>query len=138
MSRINSLYDNTRERLLQATLNWSSLNLLMTAWGFDPDSSFDPTHLKRSDLGTPLAVSLPVLTPNVRPGGYAASSYANFPAIPIGTDVQFVVLEEVAALPADNRLLAYLADVSGLPFMPNGLGYLFKPDWLFSQGWFRA
>jgi hypothetical protein len=138
MSRINALYDNARERMLSAQLNWASLNLLMTAWGGDPETSFDPSHLTQTVLGTPLATSQPILTPDVRPGGYAQSSKALFPAIAMGTSVQFVVLCEANATPANRRLIAYLSDVSGLPFIPNGGDYLLKPDWLFSQGWFRA
>ena len=72
------------------------------------------------------------------PGGYCRSSYANFLTTPIGGNVQFLVLCEANATPASRKLLAYLADVSGLPFVPNGMSYVVKPDWLFAQGWFRA
>jgi hypothetical protein len=135
---INALYDNARERLLNAQMNWPSLSLLMTAWGGNPETSFNPSHTTQAALGTPIATSQAIVTPSVRAGGYAASSFANFLAIPMGTNVQFVVLCEANATPANRKLIAYMADVNGLPFPPNGGDYLFKPDWLFSQGWFRA
>lgn len=138
MSRINALYDNARERLLSAQLDWANLDLRMTAWGGNPETSFNPSHLTQAALGTPISTSQPILTPSVRPGGYAQSSKVMFPAVPMGTSVQFMVLCEVTTLPADRRLIAYLADVAGLPFIPNGGDYLIKPDWLFAQGWFRA
>jgi hypothetical protein len=138
MARVNALYDNTRERLAKALLNWPTLNLVMTAWAGDPNTSFNPAHLTQSALGTPLAVSQPILLPAVAPGGYCRSSYVNFAAIPTGSTVQFFTLCEANATPANRPLIAYLADVAGCPFVPNGLSYLIKPDWLFAQGWFRA
>jgi hypothetical protein len=135
---VNALYDNARERLAKALLNWPTLNLVMTAWGGDPNTSFNPAHLTQAALGTPLAVSQPLLLPAVAPGGYCRSSYVNFVTIPVGTDVQFFTLCEAHATPANRPLIAYLADVAGCPFVPNGLSYLVKPDWLFAQGWFRA
>ena len=138
MALVNALYDNARERLAKALLNWPTLNLVMNAWGGDPEASFNPAHLTQSALGTPLATSQPILLPSVAAGGYCRSSYANFAVIPVGGTVQFLTLHEDLATPASRPTIAYLADVAGCPFVPNGLSYLVKPDWLFAQGWFRA
>jgi hypothetical protein len=138
MARVNALYDTARERLATAGLNWPSATMVMTAWTGNPDTSFVPTHLTQANLGTPAAVSQPLLAPTVMPGGYCRTSYANFLTIPMGAAIQFFVLCEDNAAPASRKLIAYLADTTGLPLVPNGLGYLVKPDWLFSQGWFRA
>jgi hypothetical protein len=134
----NLLYDQTRERQLKAQLDWVNLSMLMLAYSFDPVGSYDPADLTQADIGTPVAVSQPLLNPLVMPGGYARTSYAYFPVVPVGAQVQFCVLAEVNATPANRRLLAFMGDVSGLPFTPNGGSYLIKPDWLFAQGWFQA
>ena len=138
MGVINELYDDARERLLNAQLNWPTLSFRMLAYTGNPDTSFNASHLTQANLGTPYAVSQLLLNPITGVGGYARSSAALFTAIPIGTDVTFFVLAQDNATPTARRLIAYLSELSMLPFTPNGGVYLVKPDWLFSQGWFRA
>jgi hypothetical protein len=135
---VNQVYNDARERLLNAQLNWPTLSLRMLAYTGDPEESFNPSHLVQSDLGTPYATSQPILNPIVAVGGYARSSAAQFIAIPMGLDVQFFVLAEDNVTPASRKLIAYLADMNMLPFTPNGGDYLVKPDWLSAQGWFRG
>ena len=135
---VNALYDDARERMLKATLNWPTLTLRMLAYTGNPDISFIASHLTQANLGAPYAVSQPIIQPIVAPGGYAKSSAAQFLNITIGTDIQFFVLTEDNVVPNSRRLLAYLSDMNMLPFTPNGGDYLVKPDWLHSQGWFRG
>lgn len=135
---VNALYDDARERMLKATLDWVSTPLVMLAYTSNPATSFVPAHKFQSDLGNPYATSQPLTDLNVMPGGYARASSAHFETIPVGLDVQFFVLAEEKPLPADRRLLAFLGDMNNLPLVPNGGSYLVSPDWLFSQGWFRA
>lgn len=134
---INSLYNDARERMLSSQLNWATMPLVMLAYKLDPTTSFDPTDLIQSDIGTPWAVSQSMLNPIVQSGGYAKSGGAEFLTIPIGT-VTFFVLAEDLPTPTPRRLLVYLSDANNLPFISNGGDYMIKPDWLFSQGWWRA
>ena len=135
---VNQLYDNARERLLKAQLNWPAITPIMLAYTGDPTTSFIPTHLTQANLGTPYAVSQVMTSPIVMTGGYASSDAANFAAIPVGTAVTFFVLAEDNATPASRKFLAFLGDLNNLPLIPNGGGYLVKPDWSFTRGWFRA
>lgn len=135
---VNALYDDARVRLLSAQLNWPTLNLVMLAYTGDPNTSFVPTHLTQANLGTPYAVSQQMTNPAIISGGYASSDAANFTTIPVGFNVQFFVLAEQNAVPTSRKLLAYLADLNNMPLIPNGAGYLVKPDWTAHRGWFRA
>jgi hypothetical protein len=135
---VNELYDDARERLLNAQLNWPTLSLRLLAFTGNPETSFNASHLIQSSIGTPYAVSQPIINPLTGVGGYARSSAARFIAVPIGSDVTFFALAEDNITPTSRRLIAYLADLTMLPFTPNGGDYLVKPDWLFGQGWFRA
>lgn len=135
---VNQLYDTARERMLKASLDWANLNLLAFAFTSNPDTAYNPAHLTVADVGLSYAVSQPMLSKVVMPGGYARTSAANFPNIAMGSNITFFVIAEAATPATASKLIIFLSDVEGLPFIPNGLGYLLKPDWLFSQGWFRA
>lgn len=134
----NALYDNARERLATAQLNWPTLNLVMLAYTGNPATSFNPTHLNQGNIGTPYAVSQQMTTPIVMPGGYCSSDAASFVAMPMGTNVTFFVIAEDNATPTIRKLLVYLDQIQSLPLIPNGGNYLIKPDWSQHRGWFRA
>jgi hypothetical protein len=134
---MNQMYDDARERLLKAQLNWQNLTLVLLA--FDLTSySYVSTHLTQANIGTPVGVSQTLTSPLVSPGGYARTNAGVFIAIPVGPSVKFLVLAEQHATPANRRLIAYTNIASGLPFTPNGGDWVVKPDWANSQGWWRA
>lgn len=134
---MNQLYDDARERLLHATLNWEALDLVLLAYDLT-SYAFSPANQTQGDIGLPKKVSQQLTQPLVAPGGYARSNAGVFIAIPVGPPIQFLVLAEQNASPANRRLIAYCDAASGLPFTPNGGDWIVKPDWAHAQGWFRA
>lgn len=134
---MNQLYNDCRERMLKATLDWAAMTCVLLAYS-DITYVFDPNDLTQADIGVPDAVSGVLIQPIVVAGGYARTGAGIFTAIPEGPDIWFLVLAQDNVVPANRRLLAYIDTAQNMPFTPNGLDWVATPDWASSQGWWRA
>lgn len=136
---MNQLYATARQRLLKATLDWEDTDLDVRLLLFNTAYTFVETHTTVTNVGTPKAQSELLLVKSATSLGYARSSAAVFASIAVGAPVTFgVLVEDIGGAASTWKLLAYIDEAEGLPFTPNGIAYKVVPDWLSSQGWFRA
>lgn len=136
-----AIYDNARVRLLRAELDWESIELVLIAWGGEPD--FVPTDDAVGDIdaranAVRLAESLAVIEASVSPDGSAQTGAAVVPGVPIGMPVTWLTLCEKNASPSLHRPILSIEDAIGLPMDPNGLDLVVQPDWLAMRGWFKC
>jgi hypothetical protein len=136
---MNALYDQVREWLLTANLNWLATDPLLVAWTGKP--IFEPDQRFVSDIvtvgGDFLAASEDIIGPTVGTGGYAQTTPALFRALPIGPPITWFTLCLNAPILDNAQLVAFIDVGVNLPYSPNGLDVLVQPDWLQSRGWFR-
>jgi hypothetical protein len=132
---MNQPYDVARRRFVTAALNWTALDLRLTAWGGVPQFvATDTTLANITGRGTPLlGTSLPVLVKTVTSDGTVQTDAVVIPDVPVGPDVTHFTLGEVSA-----ALILFIDQALDLPFTPNGLDIVVQPDWLEQRGWFRA
>jgi len=136
---MNALYDSARQRMLLNDFNWPVLTLGVVAWR--GPYTFLETDANVADIsangGQLVMVGLP-LTNQAAVDGYARSDTAILPNVPASPDpVTFLTLVETAGSVPDAKLIAFLDDAEGLPFVPNGQDQAVQPDWLQMRGWFR-
>lgn len=137
----NGIYNSARYSILTAGLNWPAADILVAAWGGEPD--FVVTDKKISDIvgrgkATVLGTSLPVTTKSVSADGTAQTNQVVIPGVPVGQQVTFFTLGKNATPVSNSDLFLFLDDALNLPFDPNGLDIVVQPDWLQARGWFRA
>lgn len=137
---MNNLYSSPRERMLLNQFNWPTLPLAMVACrGPYVFKEEDETLADITASGGQIAqLGLPLLDMVVIDGGYARSGTAVIPLVPASPDpVTFLIIVEMTGVTADAKLIVYLDDAIGLPFVPNGQDQTVQADWIARRGWFR-
>ena len=132
---MSGIYDNFRQKLLTASIDWRTEDYLLTAWEGLPD--FEPTDANISDISARpnavlLATSQPILGKAVSFDGTAQTGPVVIPGIPVNETVSFFVMAMAAGAP-----LLFIDDAIDLPWTSNGLDMVVQPDWLYERGWFR-
>lgn len=137
---MNALYALPRELLLKAALNWPTLAIYIQAWR--GSYAFNEAHVTSADVtaagGALVQTSLAATGAVVRPGGYGRTDPILLPTVPASPNpITFLTLSEITTLPGTHRLILFIDEAEGLPFVPNGLDQPVQPDWLNARGWFR-
>lgn len=137
---MNGIYDTARLRLLNAQLDWPTLDLVLSAWSGTPD--FVATDQTLADIKgrshAEIAVSLPISGLATSLDGTAQSDDVLLPLVPIGPDVTWFTMAERNAVHDSSDLILFITEtVPALPFVPNGLDLLLSPDWSLNRGWWR-
>jgi hypothetical protein len=136
----NSIYNGARYRLPLALLDWTNIDLMLTAWSGTP--TFVPTDVYLSDIVAHGLVergsSLPISSKSVSPDGTAQTNEVIIPAVPIGTPLTFFTMSERKPTHALSELILFIDEAFDLPFDPNGLDVIVQPDWLNRRGWWKA
>ena len=138
---MNDIYDEARRRLATATLDWTAIDLMLTAWRGTP--TFVPTDKTINDViahgnSTVAAYSLPIVTKDVAVDGTAQTDEVVLPDVAIGAPITHFTMCQRNVVPESGQLILFIDNAEGLPFIPNGLDMVIKPDWLQNKGWFRA
>jgi hypothetical protein len=132
---VNAPYDTARYKFVTAGLNWLTTQLRLTAWGGVPQ--FVATDTMVSDLttrGVPLlGTSQPITVTTVTPDGTAQTNKVVIPNVPVGPDVTHFTMGDTS-----GRLILFIDQALGLPFVTNGLDIVVQPDFLQQRGWFKA
>jgi len=136
----NSIYNGARYRLPLALMDWTKIDLMLSAWAGTP--TFVATDLYISNIAGRGAVergtSMPITSATVAPDGTARTNRVIIPAIPIGTPITFFTMSERKPTHSLSELILFIDDAKDLPFDPNGLDLLVQPDWLQERGWWKA
>jgi hypothetical protein len=136
----NDIYDVARLRLLNAQLDWPTLDLVLSAWSGTPD--FVVTDLTLADIKarghTEIAVSATIGGVATSFNGTAQTDDVLLPLVPIGPNVTWFTMAERAVAHDSSELILFIVEtLPPLPFVPNGLDLLLSPDWSLNRGWFR-
>jgi len=137
---MNNIYDLARRELLNAQMNWPTIELLLVAFGGTPD--FDPLDISLGNIKArshpEMGSSLPINGTTVAINGTAQTDQVLIPGIPVGPPVTwFVMCRKHATVHDSSKPILFLDDVYQLPFVPNGLDLVIQPDWLQWRGWWR-
>ena len=136
---MNSVYDETRVRLLTASLDWAALDLMLSAWAGTPD--YTPTDTTIANIkgrgAVELGFSLPINSASVSVDGTAQTDQVVIPMVPIGPAVTWFTMSDRDAAHDQSKLIIFIDEATELPFVPNGLDLLVNPDWLQMRGWWR-
>jgi hypothetical protein len=137
---MNNLYSTARERMLSNDFYWPTLPLAMVACR-GPYQFMEEDEVLADVLssgGQIAQLGLPLLGLGVAEGGYARSDTAVIPLVPVSPDaVTFLLLVEMTGVTNDAKLIEYIDEAIGLPFVPNGQDQTVQPDWIAKRGWFR-
>jgi hypothetical protein len=131
---MNTIYDAARYRLMTAGFNWTTADLLLTAWSgalvFDPGDEMLSDVVARGAV--PRGVSDPITSQTVAPDGTAQTNQVVIPNVTIGAPISFFTMSD------GDELVLFIDEAIELPFIPNGLDMVVQPDWLSQRGWWKA
>lgn len=135
----NSIYDSARYKLLTATLNWLTTDLILVAWGGEPD--FVKTDTTIADIiarnpAAELGYSGLLLSKSVSVEGAAQTGVAVIPGITVGAEITWFTLCANKPVHTASEPILFLDEGSFLPFLSNGLDIIVQPDWVQNRGWF--
>jgi hypothetical protein len=140
VDQLNSIYDPARYRLPLSLLNWTTMDLMLTAWAGLP--TFVPTNNYISDIvangNVERGSSLTITPKTVTPDGTTQTGPVIIPAVPIGTPITFFTMSERKGTHELSELILFIDEADFLPFDPNGLDIIVQPDWMLNRGWWRA
>jgi hypothetical protein len=140
MDQMNQIYSSPRERMLLNQFNWPTLPLAMVACRgpyvfMEEDEILGDIVASGGQL---VQLGLPLLGMTVIEGGYARTDTAVIPLVPASPDpVTFLVIVEMTGVTNEAKLIVYIDEAIGLPFVPNGQDQTVQPDWIAKRGWFR-
>lgn len=119
---MNILYPVYKEKLLTAQANWLTDSLKVAL--YDVLAVYDPAHTVLGDLaGTQIAPGDDPLFNKVIANGFAGSFPTQYDALIDPLDVAVAVIYRVG----DNGLIAFMDDVNGFTFRPEGDNYTLTP-----------
>ena len=137
---MNRPYAHVREEMLNAVFNWPATDLELQCW---TAGVFDETQMYVSQLvaagGIPSAKSTAPIHTFVETGGYASSDGVLLPgaSFTVGERIVFMTLSDRTGALADPKLVLWVDDAEGFPFVADGLDVLITPDWVLHRGWWR-
>jgi hypothetical protein len=136
---VNQLYYDASYRLMTAQFNWTSLDLMLVAWGGEPlFAAADTTIAAIKARGfVELGFSLDILGPAVDPTGIGQTGQVLLPGIAVGETITWFTMCERQTTHDQSKLILYVDEALNLPFEGNGLDVVVQPDWLEQRGWFR-
>ena len=116
----NTLYDFSRQRFLEAQINWMTDTvkcILVDTGAYTPQTA---VHQYLSDIPTSARIAGPVtLTGKATTGGAADASDCTFPAVS-GASIEAIIIYIDTGAEATSPLIAYIDTATGLPITPNG------------------
>jgi hypothetical protein len=136
---VNDIYDDARVKLLTAALNWTTTDLVLSAWPGTP--SFVPGEKTLSQIiarGYAVRGHSQVITSKtVSTDGTAQTNQVVIPSVPVGANVTWFTMSKRNATITLSEMILYIDEAIELPFVPNGLDMIVNPDWLSNRGWWR-
>ena len=136
---VSDIYNIARYRLLNGLFNWTTANLVVTAWSgaleFHPEDERIEDLIARGPV--PRGSSMSILSQTVTLDGTAQTSGVIIPAVPVGASISFLTVGEQNTPIETSELILFIDDAVYLPFVPNGLDMVIQPDWLSQRGWWR-
>jgi len=139
---LNNIYNAARHRLPLALLNWTTIDLMLTAWSGDAKTAFFPADLYIGTLVSHGLVergsSLPITSKTVAADGTAQTNQVVIPKVAIGAPITFFTMSERKPTHSPCELILFIDQSMGLPFIANGLDLVVQPDWLSKRGWWKA
>jgi len=138
---VNTIYDEARRRFATATLDWTAVDLVLSAWRGTP--TFVPTDKTIADVithgGILAGLSSTITVKSVATDGTMQTNQVMIPDVAIGADItHFIMCQRNVAVPNLSQALLFIDEAEGLPFEPNGLDMAVTPDWLANRGWGRV
>lgn len=116
----NTLYDTTRQRFLEAQINWMTDTvkvILVDTGAYTPQTSI---HQYLADIPVSARIAGPVtLTAKATTGGAADAADVTFTSVS-GTSIEAIIIYIDTGTEATSPLIAYIDTATGLPITPNG------------------
>lgn len=116
----NTLYDKTRQRFLEAQINWMTDTIkviLVDTGAYTPQVGI---HEYLSDIPSSARIAGPVtLTAKATTGGAADAADVTFPSVS-GPSIEAIIIYSDTGTEATSPLIAIIDTATGLPITPNG------------------
>lgn len=116
----NTLYDYSRQRFLEAQINWMTDTIkviLVDTGAYTPQTA---VHQYLSDIPTSARIAGPVtLTSKATTGGAADAADCTFTSV-TGASIESIIIYADTGVEATSPLIAYIDTATGLPITPNG------------------
>lgn len=116
----NTLYDFSRQRFLEAQINWMTDTvkvILVDTGAYTPQTA---VHQYLSDIPTSARIAGPVtMAGKATTGGAADANDVTFAAV-TGASIEAIIIYVDSGTEATSPLIAYIDTATGLPITPNG------------------
>lgn len=116
----NTLFDASRQRFLEAQLNWMTDTIkviLVDTGAYTPQTA---VHQYLSDIPTSSRIAGPVtLTSKTTTGGAADAADVTFTSVN-GPSIEAIVIYADTGTESTSPLIAFIDTATGLPITPNG------------------
>lgn len=116
----NTLFDASRQRFLEAQLNWMTDTIkviLVDTGAYTPQTA---VHQYLSDIPTSSRIAGPVtLTSKTTTGGAADAADVTFTSVS-GPSIEAIVIYADTGTESTSPLIAFIDTATGLPITPNG------------------
>ena len=116
----NTLYDFSRQRFLEAQINWMTDTvkvILVDTGAYTPQTA---VHQYLSDIPTSARIAGPVtMAGKATTGGAADANDVTFAAV-TWASIEAIIIYVDSGTEATSPLIAYIDTATGLPITPNG------------------